>query len=69
MRKWLVVVLWSLVVPVAVAQHTLQRLDMQVVLRHDGSASVTEVRQVQVSESGTEGYITFNDMGDIEVRV
>ena len=68
MRKWLIVVLWSLVASVASAQHTLQRLDMQVVLHHDGSASVTEVRQVQVSESGTEGYITFNDMGDIEVR-
>ncbi len=67
MRKWLVVVLWSLVVPVAVAQHTLQRLDMQVVLRHDGSASVTEVRQVQVSESGTEGFITFDNMGDMQV--
>ena len=68
MRKWLIVVLWSLVASVASAQHTLQRLDMQVVLHQDGSASVTEVRQVQVSESGTEGYITFNDMGDIEVR-
>ena len=67
MRKWLIVVLWSLVAPVVLAQHTLQRLDMQVVLRHDGSASVTEVRQVQVSESGTEGFITFNNMGDMEV--
>lgn len=68
MRKWLIVVLWSLVVPVALAQHTLERLDMQVVLHHDGSASVTEVRQVQVGKSGTEGYITFNNMGDMEVR-
>lgn len=67
MRRWLTMVLWSLVVPVALAQHTLQRLDMQVVLRHDGSASVTEVRQVQVGESGTEGFITFNDMGSMEV--
>lgn len=67
MRKWLIVALWSLVVPVALAQHTLDSLGMLVVLHHDGSASVTEVRQVQVGKSGTEGYITFNNMGDMEV--
>lgn len=67
MKKLLVFLLWCLVVHTALAQHTLQRLDMQVVLRQDGSASVKEVRQVRVSNEGTEGFITFKNMGDIEV--
>ncbi|MCR4920819.1 MAG: DUF2207 domain-containing protein [Bacteroidaceae bacterium] len=46
----------------------MQRVDIQVVLCQDGSASVMEVRQVQVGDEGTEGFITFNNMGDIEVR-
>jgi hypothetical protein len=67
MKKWLFFFLWCLIVPTALAQHTLQRLDIQVVLRHDGSASVKEVRQVQVGSEGTEGFITFKNMGIIEV--
>ena len=67
MRKLLTLLLWGLVCTSAVAQHTLQRVDMQVVLRKDGSANVTERRQVQVGTAGTEGYIAFNDTSDIEV--
>ena len=47
------------------AQHTLEKLLMKVTLKHDGSAKVIERRQVQVSEQGTEGYITFNNMPDV----
>lgn len=67
MKRWSVFVLWCLLASVAFAQHTLQRLDMLVVLRQDGSASVKEVRQVKVGNEGTEGFITFSNMGDIEV--
>ena len=52
---------------VATAQHTLEKLLMKVTLKHDGSARVIERRQVQVGEQGTEGYITFNNMPDMEV--
>ena len=49
------------------AQHTLEKLLMKVTLKHDGSARVIERRYVQVGEQGTEGYITFNNMPDMEV--
>ena len=51
----------------AMAQTTLEKLLMKVTLGHDGSARVIERRQVQVGEQGTEGYITFNNMPDMEV--
>ena len=40
---------------------------MLVHLNQDGSADVTERRIAQMSDQGTEGFITFNDMGDIGV--
>ena len=67
MRKCLVLVLLCCIAPAMQSQHILRRLDIQVVLRNDGSASVCEQRQVEVGPEGTEGYITFNDMGDIRV--
>ncbi len=67
MRKTLTIILCCFVMPAALAQHTLERLDMRVVLGKDGSASVTEWRQVEVSDEGTEGFITFNNMGGINV--
>ena len=51
----------------AMAQHTIEDIAMRVTLRDDGSARVTEQRHCQMSSEGTEGFITFNDMGDIEV--
>ena len=67
MKRWLTFALCCMVVPTVLAQHILERLDMQVVLRQDGSADVKEVRQIKVSEKGSETFITFNNMGDIEV--
>ena len=49
------------------AQHTLEKLLMKVTLKHDGSARVIERRHVQVSEQGTEGYISFNNMPHMEI--
>ena len=50
------------------AQFTLERIFVHVLLRQDGSATVVETRQAQIGDQGTEGFITFNNMGDIEVR-
>ena len=66
MRKTLIFILCCLAIPVAQA-HTLQKLDMRVVLAKDGSARVTESRQVKVGDDGTEGFITFKNMGNMEV--
>ena len=68
MRKSLILLLLCLVASAATAQHTLQSVFVRVVLHKDGSASVRELRKVQVGEQGTEGYIAFHNMGDIEVR-
>lgn len=69
MRKSFTLLFLFCIVSAAVtAQHTLESLQMKVTLKRDGSARVIERRQVQVSEQGTEGYITFNEMPDMEIR-
>jgi len=50
------------------AQHQLDSVFMLVRLQDDGSARVTERRDAHMSDQGTEGFITFNNMGDIEVK-
>ena len=52
----------------AVAQHQLDSVFILVRLQDDGSARVTERRDAHMSDQGTEGFITFNNMGDIEVK-
>lgn len=52
----------------AMAQHHLKEVFVYVVLQPDGSAEVTEMRWAEMGEQGTEGFITFNNMGDIEVK-
>ena len=52
----------------AVAQHQLDSVFVLVRLQDDGSARVTERRDAHMSDQGTEGFITFNNMGDIEVK-
>lgn len=51
----------------AIAQHEIDSIFLLVRLQDDGSARVTERRDARMSEQGTEGFITFNNMGDIEV--
>ena len=68
MRKTILLISLCLIASAAMAQFTLEQVFIQVQLHHDGSATVTETRQAQIGDEGTEGYITFNDMGDIEVR-
>lgn len=60
--------LWGVfvVLPVA-AQHQLDSVFVLVKLQDDGSARVTERRDARMSDQGTEGFITFNNMGDIGV--
>lgn len=67
MRKVLIVLV-CFVASAAMAQHTLEKLFIRVILCQDGSAQVLEMRKVAVTNEGTEGFITFNNMGDIEVR-
>ena len=52
----------------AVAQHQLDSVFVLVRLQDNGDARVTEVRHAHMSDQGTEGFITFNNMGDIEVK-
>ena len=52
----------------AFAQHQIDSVFILVDLMDDGSARVRERRDCQMSEQGTEGFITFNNMGDIEVK-
>lgn len=68
MRKLLISAVLCLVTSAAMAQFTLERLFIHVELHQDGSATVTETRQANIGNQGTEGYITFKNMGDIEVR-
>ena len=49
------------------AQHQLKEVTLLVTLQQDGSAYVRERRIAQMSDQGTEGFITFNNMGDIGV--
>ena len=49
------------------AQHQLKEVTLLVTLQQDGSADVRERRIAQMSDQGTEGFITFNNMGDIGV--
>ena len=51
-----------------VAQHQLDSVFILVRLQDNGDARVTEVRHAHMSDQGTEGFITFNNMGDIEVK-
>jgi len=67
MKKILTGCLLCLATSVAMAQNTLKKLDMWVVLQPDGSAIVGEERYSRIGDEGTEGYITFNNLGDIEV--
>lgn len=67
MRKILTLTMLCLVLTAAEAQHSLEQIVMKVALRQDGSAAVTELRKMQVGTTGSEGFITFNNMGDIEV--
>ena len=45
----------------------LKDLDIRVVLRHDGSAMITEMHQMTISDEGTELYISMPNMGESRV--
>ena len=60
-------ILLCLVASAAMA-HIMDSLKIQVVLKKNGDARVTEYRYATMDNDGTEGFITFNNMGDIEVR-
>ena len=68
MRIKLLVLLCLAFPLVATAQHILEDLDIQVLLKDNGNARVTESRHAIMDDSGTEGFIKFHNMGDIEVR-
>ena len=52
----------------AYAQHQIDSVFILVNLMDDGSARVRERRDCHMSDQGTEGFITFNNMGDIKVK-
>ena len=50
------------------ARPQLQKLDIRVVLSHNGDARITETRQMSVDSEGTECYTGLGGMGQSEVR-
>ena len=67
MKKLLLLLVFSFSFLTSPAQHHLKEVVVLVHLNQDGSADVTERRIAQMSDQGTEGFIAFNDMGDIGV--
>ena len=67
MKKFFAGCLLSLIVSATMAQNTLEKLDLWVVLEPDGSGIVGEERHAIIGEQGTEGYIAFNNMEDMQV--
>lgn len=69
MKRWLTWVVVCLMTTTTFAQHTLDYLFMDVVLDTNGDAYVQEMRSMDVGGSGTECYITFNNLPDgMELR-
>ena len=64
MKRLLSVVAIILVATTAFAQHSLEYLMIDVVLDTNGNAYVQELRQMNIGRSGTENYISFNDLPD-----
>ena len=67
MKKIICLLTFLLSLP-TVAQHQLDSVFVLVKLMDNGDARVTERRDAHMGEQGTEGFITFNNMGDIEVK-
>lgn len=53
--------------PMALAQHSLDSLLMTVTFHRDGSAHVQEIRHMYIGDQGTECYIKMYNMGDMDV--
>ena len=53
--------------PSAIAQHSLDSLNMGVYFHRDGSAEVEEYRYMYIGNEGTECYIKMYNLGDMEV--
>ncbi len=68
MKKGLLLSLMMMVVPLSIAaQHTLHDLTVNVELTDKGHATITEVRQMTVSDEGTEGYIVIGNLNDSRI--
>ena len=50
------------------ARPSLEKLNIQVVLSHNGDARITETRIMDIDDEGTECYIGLANMGGSEVR-
>ena len=55
------------VLPSAIAQHSLDSLYIGVYLHRDGSADVYEYRYMYIGDEGTECYIKMYNLGDMDV--
>ena len=66
-RKEMLPFLLAISLTTATAQHVIHYLSIDVCLNDDGSARVTEKRTCSIGSQGTEGYITFKNMGNIDV--
>ena len=67
-RKTVLVCTLLAALSAASARSVLHNLDIRVVLRPDGSAMITETRQMTIDDEGTELYISMPDMGESRVR-
>ena len=68
MKRLLTTILTLLcLVPMGMAQHSLDSLFMTVTLHRDGSADVVELRYMDIGDEGTECFIKMYNMGDMDV--
>jgi len=67
LKRYLFIILATLMaLPVFADSAAINNIDIDVVLNRDGSADITEVWDVNVA-SGTEWYLTRNNLGDIDI--
>ena len=66
--RYLTITLLLATATVALASPRLHDLDIRVVLRHDGSAVITETRRMTIDDEGTECFIGLTNMGGSRVR-
>lgn len=66
LRRLTILLATLMALPVFADSPAINDIAIDVVLRHDGSADITEVWDVDVT-SGTEWYLTRNNLGDIDI--
>lgn len=67
MKRYILTLVTIVVSLTIAAQHTLHDLDVNVELTDNGNAQITEMRQMTISDSGTECYIVIGNLNNSNV--